>query len=269
MLRAASRLAGREPKMSEQLRVEWDDARGIVRVVLNRPDRRNALNALLVAELTSTFLRLDADRDVRVVALSGAGSEFCAGADLREVRASIESGVLVSLADAQALGDLFVTMRRISKPIVAVVHGRALAGGCGLATACDLVVASSAAAFGYPEVRLGFVAAMVMAILRRSTGETRAFELVALGETIDAQTAAEYGIVNRVFPDEEFEEASAKFLADLASRSASAVALSKRLLYQIDGADFEAAIRAGAQVNALARLTDDCRAGIDRFLDDR
>jgi len=222
----------------------------------------------MVATLTSELSRLDSDRDVRVVAISGAGTDFCAGADLREVRASIDAGVLASLADAQALGDLFVTMRRMSKPIVAVVHGRALAGGCGLATACDLVVAARGASFGYPEVRLGFVAAMVMAILRRSTGESRAFELVALGETIDAQTAAQYGIVNRVFPDESFDEQVTTFLADLASRSASAVSLTKRLLYQIDGADFEAAIRAGAQVNALARMTDDCRDGIDRFLGD-
>ncbi|TFG63296.1 MAG: enoyl-CoA hydratase/isomerase family protein, partial [Gemmatimonadales bacterium] len=168
-----------------------------------------------------------------------------------------------------ALGDLFLTMRRMSKPIVAVVHGRALAGGCGLATACDLVVAARGASFGYPEVRLGFVAAMVMALLRRSTGESRAFELVALGDTIDAQTAAEYGIVNRVFSDEKFDEQAVTYLTELASRSVSAVSLSKRLLYQIDGADFEAAIRMGAQVNALARLTDDCRDGIDRFLDDK
>jgi len=222
----------------------------------------------MVAALTSELSRLDSDGDVRVVAISGAGTDFCAGADLREVRASIGAGVLASLADAQALGDLFVTMRRMSKPIVAVVHGRALAGGCGLATACDLVVAARGASFGYPEVRLGFVAAMVMAILRRSTGESRAFELVALGETIDAQTAAQYGIVNRVFPDEKFDEQVTTFLADLASRSASAVSLTKRLLYQIDGVDFEAAIRAGAQVNALARMTDDCRDGIDRFLGD-
>lgn len=252
--------------MSELLRIDRDDSGGVVRIVLNRPDRRNALNARLVAELTDELSCLEAADEVRVVALSGAGPDFCAGADLREVRASIESGVLASLDDAQALGDLFVTMRRMSKPIVAVVHGRALAGGCGLATACDLVVAAHSASFGYPEVRLGFVAAMVMAILRRSTGESRAFELVALGETISAQMAAEYGIVNRVYADESFEEQAAAFLADLASRSSSAVSLSKRLLYQIDGADFEAAIRAGAQVNALARLTDDCRDGIDRFL---
>lgn len=251
---------------ARQVRVERDP-RGVATVVLDRPERRNALNAALVADLRRTLRELDGDESVRVVALRGAGKDFCAGADLREVRNSVEAGVLASLEDAQALGDLFVDMRRMRRPIVAVVRGRALAGGCGLATACDLVVAAESALFGYPEVRLGFVPAMVMAILRRSTGETRAFELVALGSTIDAATAEGYGIVNRVFPDDDFERRSEDFLAELAERSASAVALTKRLLYQIDGADFEAAIRAGAEVNALARLTEDCRAGIDRFFD--
>ncbi|MFQ5529459.1 MAG: enoyl-CoA hydratase/isomerase family protein [Gemmatimonadota bacterium] len=253
--------------MSEPIRVERDDD-GVARIVLDRPDQRNALNAALVAELTAEFSRLDADDDIRVVVLTGAGPDFCAGADLREVRASMEAGAGAGLDDALALGELFVSMRRLSKPIVAVVHGRALAGGCGLATACDLVLAGRSARFGYPEVRLGFVAAMVMAILRRSTGETRAFELVALGEAIDADTAERIGIVNRVFADAELEAQAAAVTVDLASRSASAVSLTKRLLYQIDGADFEAAIRAGAEVNALARQTDDCRAGIDGFLKD-
>ena len=253
--------------MSGLLRVELDEVIGIGRVVLDRPEKKNALNAALVAELTRVLAELDADPAVRVVGLSGAGSDFCAGADLREVRASIEAGPLASLADAQALGDLFIAMRQMRKPIVALVRGRALAGGCGLASACDLVLAERSASFGYPEVRLGFVAAMVMAILRRSTGEKLAFELVVLGETIDADSAKRFGIVNRVFPDAEFEAASDAFLGELASRSASAVALSKRLLYQTDGVSFEEAIRVGAQVNALARMTDDCRAGIDRFLD--
>jgi methylglutaconyl-CoA hydratase len=252
--------------MSGLLRVELDEAAGIGRVVLDRPEKRNALNAALVAELRCVLADLDANSSIRVVSLSGAGSDFCAGADLREVRATIDAGPLASLEDAQALGDLFVAMRKMRKPIVALVRGRALAGGCGLASACDLVLAERSASFGYPEVRLGFVAAMVMAILRRSTGEMRAFELIALGETIDADTAVRFGIVNRVFPDAEFDTASDAFLGELASRSASAVALSKRLLYQTDGVSFEEAIRVGAQVNALARTTDDCRAGIDRFL---
>jgi methylglutaconyl-CoA hydratase len=129
-----------------------------------------------------------------------------------------------------------------------------------------MVVAAEGAHLGYPEVRLGFVPAMVMAILRRAVGEKRAFELVALGDVIDAATAREWGLVNRVLPEATFRAEADAFVAELASRSAYALALSKRLLYQIDGASFEAAIRAGAQVNALARLTDDCQDGIRAFL---
>lgn len=243
------------------------DETGVYRIALDRPRQRNALNAALVAELKDALAVADADERVRVVLLTGEGPDFCAGADLREVQESIEAGVLESLADAESLGELFLLLRRLRKPVLAAVHGRALAGGCGLATACDLVVASSDAQFGYPEVRLGFVPAMVMAILRRSVGEKRAFELVALGDRIDAETASEYGLVNRVFPAEEFEAHAEEFAVRLAERSASALALSKELLYQIDGMSFEAAIRTGAEVNALARLTPDCQDGIRRFLE--
>jgi len=253
--------------MTEWLRCEVDGDCGIARLLLDRPQRRNALNAALVAELKETLALADADDRVRVISLAGAGPDFCAGADLEEVQAAIDEGVLASLADAESLGELFLLMRRLSKPIVALVHGRALAGGCGLATACDLVVASADASFGYPEVRLGFVPAMVMAILRRTLGEKRAFELIALGETIDAEAAWEFGLVNRVFPSDRFRDEAAEFVARLASRSASAVALSKRLLYQIDGLHFDAAIRAGVEVNTLARMTEDCQRGIQKFLD--
>jgi len=253
----------------ELVRNEVDGKAGIARIILNRPERRNALNAGMVTELMDSLALADADERIRVVALSGAGPDFCAGADLEEIREAVEQGILASLVDAEALGELFLLLRRLDTPVIAVVHGRALAGGCGLATACDLVLASSDARFGYPEVRLGFVPAMVMAILRRSVGEKRAFELISLGETIGADSAESIGLVNRVFPVDRFEAEVDGFLRELSSRSASAVSLSKRLLYQIDGASFEAAIRAGAQVNALARLTDDCRDGIDSFLDHR
>ena len=255
--------------MHELVRNEVDGKAGIARIILNRPERRNALNAGMVTELMDSLALADADERIRVVALSGAGPDFCAGADLEEIREAVEQGILASLVDAEALGELFLLLRRLDTPVIAVVHGRALAGGCGLATACDLVLASSDARFGYPEVRLGFVPAMVMAILRRSVGEKRAFELISLGETIGADSAESIGLVNRVFPVDRFEAEVDGFLRELSSRSASAVSLSKRLLYQIDGASFEAAIRAGAQVNALARLTDDCQDGIDTFLDRR
>jgi methylglutaconyl-CoA hydratase len=251
----------------EQLLTQVDERSGVNRIVLNNPDRRNALNATLVAELKDALALAEADDRVRVVGLSGAGPDFCAGADLKEVQAAIEEGVLASLADAESLGELLLLLRRMGKPVVALVHGRALAGGCGLATACDLILASDDAQFGYPEVKLGFVPAMVMAILRRLVGEKVAFELVALGDAVNAEEARRLGLVNRVYARAEFEKGGEEFLAHLASRSASALALSKRLLYQIDGVSFESAIRAGAEVNAFARLTDDCQEGIRRFLE--
>jgi len=255
--------------VQELVRNEVDGKAGIARIILNRPERRNALNTGMVTELMDSLALADADDRIRVVALSGAGPDFCAGADLEEIREAVDQGILASLVDAEALGELFLLLRRMDTPVIAVVHGRALAGGCGLATACDMVLAASDARFGYPEVRLGFVPAMVMAILRRSVGEKRAFELISLGETIEAEVAESIGLVNRVFPAENFEAEVDGFLRELSSRSASAVSLGKRLLYQIDGASFEAAIRTGAQVNALARLTDDCQDGIDTFLERR
>lgn len=258
-----------EGGMFEYLAIEVDERSGVNRIHLDRPRRRNALSGALVAELKEALALADADERVRVVGLGGRGPDFCAGADLAEVQASVEEGVIASLRDAEVIGELFTLLRKLSKPVVAVVHGRALAGGCGLATACDLVLAGESARFGYPEVRLGFVPAMVTAILRRNLGEKRAFELMALGDAIDADEAARLGLVNRIYADEDLEAEAAAFLADLAARSGSALELTKRLLYGADAQSFEAAIAAGARVNALARMTDDCRAGIGKFLSRR
>jgi len=253
--------------MFERLQIDIDEERGVNRILLDRPRRRNALSAALVAELKEALALAAGDARVRVIGIGGTGPDFCAGADLREVEAAVEGGILASLEDADSLGELFLLMRRLEKPIVALVRGRALAGGCGLAIACDLVLACESARFGFPEVKLGFVPAMVMAILRRNLGEKKAFELIATGEEIDAREAASLGLVNRVFPDEAFDVRAEAFLAELASRSESALALSKRLLTQTDAMGFEAAIGTGAEVNALARMTEDCRAGIRRFLE--
>lgn len=253
--------------MFEYLQIDIDEKRGVNRIVLDRPEQRNALNLGLVAELKEALALAGADERIGVIGIAGNGPDFCAGADLTEIQAAVDEGVMSSLGDAESLGELFLLMRRLDKPIVALVHGRALAGGCGLATACDLVLATETASFGYPEIKLGFVPAMVMAILRRNLGEKRAFELAALGDSMTAGEAAAWGLVNRVFPDGEFEAGADVFLSALGSRSATGLALSKRLLYSTDTMGFDGAIAAGAQVNALARLTDDCQAGIRRFLD--
>jgi methylglutaconyl-CoA hydratase len=170
------------------------------------------------------------------------------------------------VAAARNLADVFLEMRHHPRPIVAAVRGRALAGGCGLATACDLVLATESAQFGYPEVKIGFVPAMVMAILRRSISEKRAFELIATGEIISAAQAHAVGMINRVYPEQEFEQRVEEYVQTLASKSASAVGLGKNLLYHMDGMTFEAALEAGVHGNALARMTEDARRGIERFV---
>ncbi|HLH40658.1 MAG TPA: enoyl-CoA hydratase-related protein [Bryobacteraceae bacterium] len=239
---------------------------GLARITLNRPEKRNALNAALITALSDALAATAADQKVRVVLLGGAGADFCSGADLSGLNQSAEAGVLEHLATARQLAETFLAMRQHPRPIVAAVRGRALAGGCGLATACDLVLAAASAQFGYPEVKIGFVPAMVMSILRRSVGEKRAFELIATGEVIGAEQARADGLINRVFPDDEFERGVEDYVQALAAKSASAVSLGKNLLYHMDGMSFEAALQAGVQANAIARMTEDARRGIERFV---
>jgi methylglutaconyl-CoA hydratase len=178
----------------------------------------------------------------------------------------MQADVLENRTNAQALANLFLAMRRHPRPIVAAVQGRALAGGCGLATAADIILAAQSAQFGYTEVNIGFVPAIVIAILRRSLSEKRAFELITSGEIISAETACQYGLINRVFPDETFPSDVENYVAKLASRSPSAVMLSKQLLYHTDAMGFEAALEAGVEINAIARMTEDCKRGVGEFL---
>jgi methylglutaconyl-CoA hydratase len=239
---------------------------GIARLTLNRPDKRNALDGDLISELAAAMDASAQDPSVRVVVLSGAGQDFCAGADLDALESTLGSGILQNVADARRLANLFTAMRNHPRPLVAAVRGRALAGGCGLATACDIVLAAESAQFGYPEVNIGFLPAMVMAILRRSVSEKAAFELVVTGEIVSAARAMDLGVVQRTYPDDQFEDGVGAYVQKLAAKSESALTLSKRLLYHIDGMPFDAALEAGVHANAIARMTDDCRQGIERFL---
>ncbi|MDQ3253079.1 MAG: enoyl-CoA hydratase-related protein [Acidobacteriota bacterium] len=235
-------------------------------VTLNRPEKRNALSDAVVNELKRVLRAADNERTVRVVVMTGAGVDFSSGADLAALQKISESSITENLEDAQSLMELFALIRRVRVPVVAAVRGRALAGGCGLATACDIVLASDSARFGYPEVRIGFVPAMVMAILRRNVSEKRAFELITRGADISAVEAERIGLVNQVFDDATFESEVERYVAGFEKVSRSAVMLTKRLLYHMDGMTFDAALQSGVDVNAIARMTEDCRAGIEQFL---
>ncbi|HUQ31216.1 MAG TPA: enoyl-CoA hydratase-related protein [Pyrinomonadaceae bacterium] len=235
-------------------------------LTLNRPEKRNALDDSLVSGLKEALREADNNDAVRVVVITGAGADFCSGADLAALQKISESSITENLEDAGSLMELFALIRRVRVPVVAAVRGRALAGGCGLATACDLVLAARSARFGYPEVKIGFVPAMVMAILRRNVSEKRAFELITRGAEIGADEAERIGLVNHVFDDEQFEMEVENYVSGFEKVSRSAVMLSKRLLYHMDGMTFDGALQSGVDINAIARMTEDCRNGIARFL---
>jgi methylglutaconyl-CoA hydratase len=207
----------------------------ILTATLNRPEKRNAIDTFMIDALLDVLERADLDAGVRVVALRGAGGDFSAGMDLNEL-------------------------------LAASTRSHALAGGCGLATACDLVLAAESATFGYPEVQRGFVPAIVMTLLRRTTGEKIAFDLAATGRLLGASEAAALGLVSRVYEDSDFDDQAGEVLRALAATSGSALAFTKQQFYQLDGLSFDAGIRLGADVNAVSRTTPDFRAALQAFL---
>jgi methylglutaconyl-CoA hydratase len=244
----------------------FEPAGAVVRITLNRPAKRNALNAALIGEITEALGQCAKDETVRVVVLGGAGADFCSGADLKALESTAEAGVLPLIEEARTIAGLFVRMREHPKPIIAAVHGRALAGGCGLATAADLVLATQSAQFGYPEVNVGFIPALVTAMLRRTVAQKNVFELVAGGEIISAGRARELGLINRVFPDADFQREVENYAAALAAKPPSALTLAKKLIYHTDAMSFDTAIEAGLYLNVLSRKTDDFVRGVKRFL---
>jgi methylglutaconyl-CoA hydratase len=239
---------------------------GVLTLTLDRPDKRNALNSAVIEDLHQALEAADLDADVRVVVLTGTGKDFCAGADLEELLASADASPEANEAAALRLGALFGRMRQLPKPVVAVVRGRALAGGAGLMTACDIVLAGAGAQVGYPEVLRGFVPAMVMTMLRRLVGEKAALDLVLTGRLLSATEAHAWGLVSRVVADGDLDREVGELTRALVSTPASALALTKQLFYQLDGLSFDQGIALGTRVNALARQTPDFRDAIGRFL---
>jgi methylglutaconyl-CoA hydratase len=234
-------------------RVQVSVEHGVLTATLNRPETRNAIDTPMIDALVSVLIR-------------GAGKDFCAGMDLNELLGSADKPAEENRQAALRFAEVFIGMRRLPKPVVAAVHGRALAGGCGLATACDLVLATRTAQFGYPEVQRGFVPALVMTLLKRTVGEKVAFDLATTGRVLTAEEAAAHGLVSRVFDDADFEARVGEAVRALAVSSASALALTKQLFYQLDRLPFEEGLRLGADVSAVSRTTPDFRAALEAFL---
>lgn len=236
-------------------------------LTLNRPDKRNALNDELIADLKAALNEANADESVRAIVIRGAGKDFCSGADLSALQKIASASHEENLEDARSLGELYKLIRRVSQPVIAAVKGRALAGGFGLALACDVIFAHDEARFGFPEVKIGFVPAMVAAILRRNMSEKDAFATLTLGNEITAAELRKRNIVEAIIEGEDFDSEIIAIAKQYEKLSASAVQMTKRLLYDIDGLDFASALEQGAKVNAEARMTEDCQKGIAKFLE--
>lgn len=228
--------------------------RGAVRLLtLNRPDKHNALNTVLTQALLDALRAADVDDAINAVVLTGAGKSFCAGADTTEFSALVpeDPGAVTRRADLTTA--LHLSFSQMSKPVIAAVRGNALGGGAGLALACDLVVMAQDVRFGYPELKHGIVAAVVLANLVRQVGKKQAFELVAMADAIDGARALSLGLANRVVPDAEVLHVALTMAERLAGWSPIAMATTKRTFHRVSDLSLAQALDVGRDANVMMR----------------
>lgn len=237
-------------------------------IVLNRPEKRNALNYQFVTELKESFGSFANNDAVKVIVLKAEGVAFCAGADLEYLQQLQKNTFEENLADSIHLMELYRLIYTLNKVVIAQVNGHALAGGCGLVSVCDFAFSIPEANFGYTESRIGFVPAIVMNFLIQKTGEANARMMLLSGNVIKAQAALNYGIISTIVEAEEDLEKEVTAFAQhlIANNSASSMELTKRMLAAIQNMTLDQALLYAAEMNATARSSDDCKKGIAAFL---
>lgn len=236
-------------------------------ITLNRPEKRNALNPDLVISLSGAFSKAKQDEAVKVIVLNASGDVFSAGADLAYLQQLQENSFEDNIADSSALKALFYTIYTSPKAVIGQVEGHAIAGGCGLAAVCDIVFSIPEAKFGYTEVKIGFIPALVACFLVRKTGEGRTKELLLSGELIDAQTASAYGLINFIRERQDIRESVKMYAEKLAQETSStSVSLTKALLNMAQNLTLEESLEEAVKLNATARASTDCKRGISAFL---
>jgi enoyl-CoA hydratase/carnithine racemase len=250
--------------MSDYATILLDDAGPVARITLNRPDKRNPIGPDTCGELIDAFGRCRERAEVRVIVLAGAGPAFSAGGDLSAMKGGATSG-----AKPASLVDLFTTMHDLGKPVIASVHGPALAGGMGLMVACDLVIASEAAVFGTTEITVGLWPMMITAEITRSIGRKKTLELMLTGRKIDAAEALACGLVNRVVAADALEAETAKLAGEIAERSPAAIALGLRAFYRTQDMELEPALRHLQGELGRVLALEDAAEGIAAFLGKR
>lgn len=239
----------------------------IAEIILNRVDKRNALNSEVVIELSKAFNDAEHDENVKVIVLKANGEVFSAGADLDYLKKLQSNSFEENLADSNLLKKLFEQIYSQPKIVIAQVQGHAIAGGCGLASVCDFIFTIPQAKFGYTEVKIGFIPALVAIFLIRRIGEGKAKELLFNGDLIDATYAKEIGLINFISTEDKIEEEVLAYAHKLCkTTSAQSIALTKQLINNVQDLPLAEALEFAAEMNAHARSTNDCKNGINAFL---
>ena len=251
----------------ERLQVEFDGP--VVRVWMNRPDARNAFDGLMTTELRKTLFDLRTVDAVRVIVIGGRGPAFCAGADLQWMKATVAFSREENLREAQALADLFFTVYESPKPVIARVHGAALGGGAGLVAACDIPVAALGTQFGFTEVRLGIIPAVISPYVVSKIGESAARELLLTGERFEAVKAVEIGLVRQAVPEEDLDQVVEARIGELLQSAPRAVAEAKALIREVAFRRVEDVQRYTVERIADIRISAEAQEGMKAFLEKR
>ena len=240
-------------------------------ISLNWPEKQNALDDQMVSELTQAFIQTQRDAAIKAVILRAEGDSFCSGIERSYLERISKYDFNQNLQDSTDLMKLFQQIYTLRKPVIALVQGEASGGGCGLATICDFIIAArETATFGYPEIKMGFIPAIVLIFLVRRIGEGRARELVLQGNIIDAQESFKLGLISKVVPSIELEKTGRQLANDLiATNSGTSMGLIKELLARVYGMETGDALDYASHLNALTRMTDDCKRGVDAFLNSK
>jgi methylglutaconyl-CoA hydratase len=241
---------------------------GIATITLNRPDKRNAISFELIDDLMRAIKEVEKSSS-QVLILTGAGKAFCSGMDLDNLKALLGRSVEQNLKDSQTMVTLFRPLYEFPKVTIAAVNGAAIAGGTGLAVLCDFTLAVPEAKFGYTEVRIGFVPAIVSTFLLRQVGEKQARDLLLTGRIITAEDALRIGLINEIVPAEKLSSRARQLAAQLMENSPTSLRFTKRLLNDHARAELDAQIEAAVRENAAVRSTADFREGITAFLEKR
>ncbi|QQS67468.1 MAG: enoyl-CoA hydratase/isomerase family protein [Chlorobiota bacterium] len=251
----------------EYNRLEIEIVDSVGTIWLNRPDKRNALDRLTVDEIIYAINDLSVNQNVRSIILSGRGLSFCAGADLNHLKSISNFNIVENLDDSKALAKAFFAIYNAPKPVIARVQGSAIAGGCGLMLACDIIVATENSKFGFTEVKIGFIPAIVSAFALRKCSQIQIRELLLTGKIISANDAFDKGLITKLVKNEiDLDLYINSLTEEILSTSYTSVLLTKQMLNTLDYTSLESALEYTSNLNALARNTNDCKNGINKFL---